>query len=265
MVVRRSRVVWAVGIAVWAVALAGAFRADTWFYRSVSRSVAETAGYKPWRFEDRDVARDYLHSRRSRSSGLREALELFKRMGHAFFVVLVSVTMVLLDPKRLRQVGALWLCVLVAAGLTELGKHASGRLRPNARLEAAQAEELVARHGKGAVVRISHPDGVVHANRGSAAYRAPFRAGGGPLSFPSGHTVLAFATFTALGRFFPRGRHLFLALACGVAMSRCLMGEHFLSDVVAGAGLGHATARGVLALLTARSRGGSSDPRPASP
>ena len=59
--------------------------------------------------------------------------------------------------------------------------------------------------------------------------------------------------FAALGRFFPRGRHWFLALACCTAMTRCLMAEHFLSDVVAGAGLGYATARGVLALLTARS------------
>ena len=57
-------------------------------------------------------------------------------------------------------------------------------------------------------------------------------------SFPSGHTITAFAVAIALGEFYPvlMAPLLFCALAIGA--SRILLGMHFLSDVVAGAILG---------------------------
>jgi membrane-associated phospholipid phosphatase len=58
------------------------------------------------------------------------------------------------------------------------------------------------------------------------------------LSFPSGHTALAFATAMCLARAFPRwGKVLFLAAAF-VGAERILENAHYLSDVVAGAGVG---------------------------
>ena len=62
-------------------------------------------------------------------------------------------------------------------------------------------------------------------------------------SFPSGHTITAFAVAISLGAFYPAMRVELLFCAASVAGSRILLGMHFLSDVVAGgllgAGLGY--------------------------
>jgi undecaprenyl-diphosphatase len=57
-------------------------------------------------------------------------------------------------------------------------------------------------------------------------------------SFPSGHTITAFAVAVSLGSFYPflLGPLVFLALV--IATSRILLGMHFLSDVLVGALLG---------------------------
>jgi undecaprenyl-diphosphatase len=60
-------------------------------------------------------------------------------------------------------------------------------------------------------------------------------------SFPSGHTVTAFAVAAALGFFAPRWRWPLIALACLVAVSRVGVGAHYPSDVLAGAALGIGT------------------------
>lgn len=65
-------------------------------------------------------------------------------------------------------------------------------------------------------------------------------------SFPSGHTITAFAVAISLGAFYPAMRAELLFCAASVACSRILLGMHFLSDVIAGgllgAGLGWASA-----------------------
>jgi undecaprenyl-diphosphatase len=58
------------------------------------------------------------------------------------------------------------------------------------------------------------------------------------LSFPSGHTTLAFATAATLGIWIPRWRYVFYALACVTAAERVAENAHYVTDVVAGAGLG---------------------------
>lgn len=57
-------------------------------------------------------------------------------------------------------------------------------------------------------------------------------------SFPSGHTITAFAILTPLMFFYPVFLPLFLFLGISIGMSRILLGMHFLSDVLAGAALG---------------------------
>jgi membrane-associated phospholipid phosphatase len=65
-----------------------------------------------------------------------------------------------------------------------------------------------------------------------------FRTGYEFTSFPSGHAQTAFALATALTLLFPRwGIPLFL-LAGAVAVSRIVLTAHYLSDVIAGAGIG---------------------------
>jgi undecaprenyl-diphosphatase len=57
-------------------------------------------------------------------------------------------------------------------------------------------------------------------------------------SFPSGHTMTAFAVAIPLSLFYPTLTIGLLFCALSIAMSRVLLGMHFLSDVVAGALIG---------------------------
>lgn len=57
-------------------------------------------------------------------------------------------------------------------------------------------------------------------------------------SFPSGHTMTAFAVAIPLALFYPTLMIGLLFCAFSIAMSRILLGMHFLSDVVAGALIG---------------------------
>lgn len=57
------------------------------------------------------------------------------------------------------------------------------------------------------------------------------------LAFPSGHTMVAFATATALAILWPRWRWVFYFAAAMVAAERVLENAHWLSDTVGAAGL----------------------------
>lgn len=57
-------------------------------------------------------------------------------------------------------------------------------------------------------------------------------------SFPSGHTMTAFAVAVPLSLFYPTLSIGLLFCALSIAMSRILLGMHFLSDVLAGAFIG---------------------------
>jgi undecaprenyl-diphosphatase len=62
-------------------------------------------------------------------------------------------------------------------------------------------------------------------------------------SFPSGHSITAFAIAVSLSLFYPSLLTILLFCAASIALSRIVLGMHFLSDVVAGcvigAGLGY--------------------------
>lgn len=57
-------------------------------------------------------------------------------------------------------------------------------------------------------------------------------------SFPSGHTMTAFAVTVSMSLFYPVLWPGMLLCACSIGTSRVLLGMHFLSDVLAGALLG---------------------------
>ena len=68
-------------------------------------------------------------------------------------------------------------------------------------------------------------------------------------SFPSGHTITAFAVASSLGVFYPGLLAGLLFCAVSVAVSRILLGMHFLSDVLAGAAIGAGLGYGAMLLL----------------
>jgi len=57
-------------------------------------------------------------------------------------------------------------------------------------------------------------------------------------SFPSGHTMTAFAIALVISYFYPSLEGPLYFLAASIALSRVVLGMHFLSDVLAGAVLG---------------------------
>jgi undecaprenyl-diphosphatase len=57
-------------------------------------------------------------------------------------------------------------------------------------------------------------------------------------SFPSGHTITAFAVAVSLGSFYPEMLPGLFFCAASIGASRVVLGMHFLSDVLAGATLG---------------------------
>jgi undecaprenyl-diphosphatase len=68
-------------------------------------------------------------------------------------------------------------------------------------------------------------------------------------SFPSGHTITAFAVSLPMMHFYPELTAGLWFCACSIAMSRVLLGLHFLSDVAAGAAIGMALGFGSYAVL----------------
>lgn len=60
-------------------------------------------------------------------------------------------------------------------------------------------------------------------------------------SFPSGHSTTALSAALSLSLFFPRLRPLFIAAGVTIAVSRVVLCQHYLSDIVAGSALGAAT------------------------
>jgi membrane-associated phospholipid phosphatase len=72
------------------------------------------------------------------------------------------------------------------------------------------------------------------------------------LSFPSGHAAMAFATATCLAFALPRWAVVFYLIAAAVGAERVLENAHYLSDVVAGAGLGVACGWGAWKIIVGR-------------
>ena len=68
-------------------------------------------------------------------------------------------------------------------------------------------------------------------------------------SFPSGHTITAFAVAVSLSMYYPEMLPGLLFCAVSIAVSRILLGMHFLSDVLAGAAIGSALGYAAARLL----------------
>ena len=68
-------------------------------------------------------------------------------------------------------------------------------------------------------------------------------------SFPSGHTMTAFSIALAVSYFYPSLEGPLFFMAASIAVSRVVLGMHFLSDVLAGVVLGVALGCGSITAL----------------
>lgn len=57
-------------------------------------------------------------------------------------------------------------------------------------------------------------------------------------SFPSGHAMTSFAIAVTVGGFYPQCQPCLLAIAALIAVSRIIVGMHFLTDIIVGAMIG---------------------------
>ena len=125
-----------------------------------------------------------------------------------FFAIAACV--LLADWRRgWRAVVAGAVLVVIAGGVTELGKATVDRVRP----------------GK----MMFEQKGGLHVDSREEGQR----------SFPSGHATAAFSLYATTCRYYPGVSPLFLFLAVVCGVSRVLMGKHYPSDVFAGALIGY--------------------------
>ena len=68
-------------------------------------------------------------------------------------------------------------------------------------------------------------------------------------SLPSGHSAAAFLVAIIISHFFPEYTWLLLGWACGVAVSRVVLGVHFPADIIIGAIIGSSCGLLALALV----------------
>ena len=68
-------------------------------------------------------------------------------------------------------------------------------------------------------------------------------------SFPSGHTIHAVSFTVMLGTLYPDTLWALTPLALSIALSRVILGHHYPSDVLAGAGIGFGLAQLSLTLM----------------
>ena len=164
-----------------------------------------------------------------RSGELREALLAAKFLASGLGVFLVGLVVGTLDRRGWRRAGVLWLVVVVAAAFGGLLKVTVGRERPSHEDQVVGSERMVF--------------------RGPGGWRDPYYR-----SFPSGHTVNAFAAATCLTAFYPPARVVFYSVAAACGVNRVVKHQHFLSDTVAGALIGHLLALWLLACPALRRR-----------
>jgi membrane-associated phospholipid phosphatase len=195
-----------------------------WWNTLVRLAIAAAITTAVWLFADLPVL---AWAEGVRSEGVRDVIRIINRLGGGMNPVMIVafflVAGVAYQERRwVSYAVGMGLAGLAAGLLAQIVKHLVGRARPELWL--------------------------------GAAHYAP----GSSTSFPSGHTVGAFALAGVL-LFASRSRTLriaALALAAGVGLSRILAFRHWASDVTASAGIGLVTAWLIVTALTsvARSR-----------
>ena len=138
---------------------------------------------------------------------------LLRLPGYFPFTLAICIALGLLHPRRWIGALSLFACGAVGGLAYSVLKWIIGRHRPKLEIAPFSLHPFA-----GGIF------GLFHAEKG--------------LSFPSGDATLAFATAACLSLLIPRAWALFYLAALVVAAERVLENAHYLSDVIAGAGIG---------------------------
>ena len=128
------------------------------------------------------------------------------------FTLAVALALITWHRDSWRAAGLLALSALLGGLLYTFAKWFAGRQRPVVRIDPLRFNPFI--------------------NGWKGFFDEP------NMAFPSGHATLAFATAATLGIVIPRWRYAFYALASVVAVERVVENAHYVTDVIAGAGLG---------------------------
>jgi membrane-associated phospholipid phosphatase len=200
----------------WLTALAAAFALD--------RPVAQSVHDRGW-----DLKNAWTTNTRRLADTAKSPGEYWFTLAAAALTLLVCSRV---SRRRAMEAGGLVAASGVISGVNGLVKWVAGRKRPITYYRPAESQSVLGPFD-------FHPF--------ISGFRGLF--GEKDLCFPSGHTCLAFATAGAFAILLPRWRWLFFAVATVTGIERIVENAHFLSDVVAGAGLGLLSAQAAHALV----------------
>jgi membrane-associated phospholipid phosphatase len=158
---------------------------------------------------------------KAKGSDVGRELMFLEQFGQFTCSVVVILAVALMDREGRRRALSIAVACILTVIVTHLLKDLCGRTRP-------------------------FNPAVLNAQDGHWEWRGwwwGFNKGSSFGSFPSAHTTAAFALASSLAWFYPGGRGLFMALALITAAQRVLHGAHYLSDVIAGMGIGVFSAR----------------------
>jgi len=170
---------------------------------------------------------------------MREGLTGAKFLGSGLGTLVVGLAVWALDRRRWRRAVVIWMVAATAGLGAGVLKVATGRERPSSE-DQVRGQERTVFHGPVRGARSAYSQ-----------------------SFPSGHTVGAFASATCLSAFYPGAAPVFYTVAAAAGANRVIKRQHFLSDVVAGALLSHLIALWLLSRRRVRRLWSADDePRP---
>jgi membrane-associated phospholipid phosphatase len=161
----------------------------------------------------------------------KREIEFVQQFGGFTSLVITAVFIWLLDPANRMRLRQLVLAVIVHAAVVNIFKMTIGRPRP--------------KFGESLIFTLpwqTFPlpiDGVEQPRHAWEFWRG---ISSNLWSMPSSHTSAAFVLAVFLATVYPRCRWFVFGLAGVVAVCRVVLGAHYPSDVVVGAGLGYAAA-----------------------
>lgn len=134
----------------------------------------------------------------------------------------------------LRSLGYFPVWLVVAVAIYLIDRRSGSSVSPATQRALQLAVSVLAAGGLSEVLKMSirrlRPDATGGEYVWRPFFEDPFSTSG--LGMPSGHAMVAFAAAWALCRLFPAAAGLWVATACGCAVTRILDHAHFLSDTV---------------------------------